>query len=110
MAVKWSRLPYTPDLVLFETGVGCVSLDPPNIASKLGMSCDSGLDELDHFQVLVLERDGERIGFLRHRGTPRLEFSTVCDLGGGAGNGIEERLASVLPELAQSFVRYSERW
>ena len=107
--VDWTKVSYSEKVVLFGTGVGAITCTPEEVASILGMSCDTGFDDLDQFQILIVEQRGLRLGFLRHLGSPQL-FSTVCNLSDARIGQIRNALANISPTLPPQFTEYDEPW
>ena len=96
-------------MVLFGTGVGAIACPPEDVARLLGLTCDTGFDDLDWFEILIVERTGLRLGFLRHRGSPQL-FSTVCSLSDASFGDVRNALANISPALPTQFTEYDEPW
>ncbi|WP_291842764.1 hypothetical protein [Maricaulis sp.] len=105
----WAKVPYSDDFILHEKSIGAVSISPAAIAERLQLECDQGCDDLDQFDILILQRDHERVGFLRHRGSPAA-FSGVCSWSNDVAVRMPDVLSSILPRLGDEFVAYGEPW
>ncbi|WP_421790116.1 hypothetical protein [Hyphobacterium sp.] len=103
------KVPYTEDRVLYETTVGALNLTPIAIAQRLNLEVDTGCDNLDYFDILILDFRGKTVGFLRHRGAPE-NFCGVSNFSNLPIDELEQLLFELLPSGEVQFTRYDEPW
>ncbi|MAK64838.1 MAG: hypothetical protein CMF75_08915 [Maricaulis sp.] len=109
MLTQWTQIPYTDEIRLFETSLGGLSVPPQAIADRLGMTCDRGFDDLDSFDILIVDNGHLRLGFIRHSGSP-VNHCGVCMFSNGSMADMKSALALSFPDLMDGFAEFDEPW
>ncbi len=104
-----SKVPYDRERVLFETAVAKVDVSPADIGSRLGLSVDTGYDDLDDFDILILRIAESEIGFMRHKGSPEA-YSGVCDFSDLGAEKLKQIVEAILPKADAGFVEFDQPW
>tara|TARA_R110002096_G_scaffold17030_1_gene58617 strand:- start:1424 stop:1750 length:327 start_codon:yes stop_codon:yes gene_type:complete len=106
---KIRKIPYTDDVVLYGRSIGCVNIGPTQLAATLKVGCDHGHDDLDRFEILIVEGDGVSLAFYRHKGSPA-DFANVCPINGAGVDEVRRFLRISVPATSLVFEEYDELW
>ncbi len=103
------KIPYTDDVALYERSIGSINQSPTRLADELKFVCDHSFDDLDFFEILIVECDGMPLGFYRHRGSAP-NFANVCPLNGAGVAVVRPLLRKLFPAVSLEFEEYEELW